>query len=175
MPLRAALLCPNKNCKPMFLPDAEQPHPEQSAWPADGALRSFLCPTCKEQRSFSVRDVQQENEYPLEKRQNVIHIAVRCRDKNCNSQFEPKPRDRKTKGLIETRTFLPFDARDRVREEALRIFTQFAHITAQEIKCDNRHKLDLRRYQPEAHDAVGYDEAWKSPEKDLEKALRKER
>ena len=154
MPLRPALICKNCN-KPMFLPDAESPHPEQRAWPADGADREFLCPTCKEQQTYSLRDVRQVNQDPLEKRQNVIHIAVRCREKNCGNSLKG------ARGLIETRTLLAFDVpKHRVREEALGIFAQFAHKTAKEIRCDNGHKLDGRRYQPEVQDAAGYDEAW---------------
>lgn len=163
MPLRPALLCQNENCKPMFLPPAAEPaHPQQPAWPAGGgesARRSFLCPTCKEQRDYSLRDVQKVNQDPLEKPQNVVHISVRCREGVCDDQKVVEKHCR-TKSLIETRTLLAFDVpKHRVREEALGIFAQFAHKTAKEIRCDNGHKLD-GSYQPEVQDAAGYDEAW---------------
>ena len=160
MPLLPAIVCKCTNCqKPMFLPDAKFRHHEQRAWPADGAPRPFICPVCKKQYVYSVGDVRLVDQYPLQKVHNIIHISVRCREKKCDSGSARGPRS--IKGRIETRTLLAFDVPEHmIRDEALKMFTQFSRKTAKVVRCDNGHILATWHYNPEVRDAAGYDRAW---------------
>jgi hypothetical protein len=142
----SALVC--KNCsRPIPLPAAVYPSPDQPSWPADCAPRSFLCPTCRHVFVYLVSDVREvdfdQAAPPSIKLQNVVRLAVPCGAGGCV-------------GLVQMRTLMAFDAN--LYGEVPEILGQS---TAHNIPCDKGHILSGPIRHTGTSFSAEFDKAWK--------------
>ncbi len=141
-----ALVC--KNChRPIPLPPAVDPAPEQPSWPGRYTEVGFLCATCKHAYVYSLHDVRESEvgEPSLaDKVQNIFCIDVHCWwEGDCE-------------GLVATRALMAFDADANDRASAL-----LHQATAHGIRCTREHFLSGPIPPFGFRDGVHFDGAWK--------------